>query len=695
MPRPHRPVRARRARGAHRPLPLIALGLLVGGAARADCAVDQLDAKINRRGDARREQVWIYAEAEPLPCRALRLPVDPGASLRRAKVRVRRGDRRDSRLGAERLRWADDGAGGLELQVHVPELAPGEVLQLDLRWRLDPGAGISWRPGAYGPASRPRLRIPSHLQRENNVEDDILSPERGEVGAVRWLRPSGARPMRPIQAPATVRLDLRPSGPGTAAEPPAGWATRGLRVALGPDEGGFFPWPAGVGATVCAAEGGAVAQAEPMGCRIFAEDSGVGVISAELPLAPSWDHGAQAWPGSPVQAATLALSIGGQPLDCAPGQPCAASLQTPGGSLALELRVEADPQRPEAGPLRGWLWSVGGAPVLDGPARLSELSARSALLASVPEPGLPLSLKHLDAESQPLPELCAAVNAWLGASVQVAAVPGQRPTAPRPLLRVRKEGVATDWELSLLLARHLRQLRVPATPLLLRPGPPADPASPFGWTASVVEVEGAAGPFFIAPSCRSCGEGELPAALWGAEVLGPTPRRLPPPPPGALAWTLAPGDGAQRLELQLSGPPGQALRAALAALPKAGRAAWLDGQLPGGRLEDHAGLDQPGAPITLRWRLPGGALPLPSLPGLDGQAPPASARFSLLHPRSGCPESEGEGQGSPPCVLDWALPAGASEADRGAAEAAWRAAQAPPPPRAPAEGPTERIPLAE
>lgn len=676
----------------------LALAGLPPGVARAECAVDVLKAQLSRDLEARRERVWIYAEAEPLPCRSIRLPVDAGAELVRAKVRLRRGDRRDSRLGHERLRLSDDGGGGLELQIAVPELQPGEVLALDLRWRLAPREGLSWRPGVYGPAARPTLRISRGARRSTLLEapppDAILAPERAAAGAVSWLIPSRWGPPRaPVHAGVAVHLDLRPAGPGGPTEPPSGRERRAIQVPMAAGEGAFFPWPAGSTDRSCTATGGAAAHSEPMGCRLTAESDGLGAVSIEQPLSVTWDFTAAAWPGSPVTAASLTVSIDGAPLACAPGQPCLATAlglaADRGGPLPVELRLEADPQRPADAALRGWLWAVGGVPALNGPARLSELSARAALLASVPEPGLPLSLKHLSADTQPLPELCAAVTDWLEAQVQVAPLPGQRPATPRPLLRVRQEGVATDWELSLLLARHLRQLRVNATPLLLRPGPEADPASPFGWTAGVVEVDWPEGVLLIAPGCGSCGPGELPAALWGAEVLGPTPRRLPPAPPGHLAWTLQPSAPTRAVELTLSGPPAQALRAALAAVPKPDRAAWLDGQLPGGRLEDHAGLDQPGAPITLRWHIPGGPLPLPALPSLEGRAPAASAHFSLINARMGCPASEGEEAGPPPCVREWALPAEATDADRRAVEAEWRAAQAPPPAEA---GPFERLP---
>jgi hypothetical protein len=464
-------------------------------------------------------------------------------------------------------------------------------------------------------------------------------------------------------------------------------------------EGAFFPWPAGSTDRSCTATGGAAAHSEPMGCRLTAESDGLGAVSVEQPLSVTWDFSAAAWPGSPVAAASLTVSIDGAPIACAPGQPCLGTATGAAadrdGPLPVELRLEADPQRPAGAALRGWLWAVGGVPALNGPARLSELSARAALLASVPEPGLPLSLKHLSADTQPLPELCAAVADWLEAQVQVAPLPGQRPATPRPLLRVRQEGVATDWELSLLLARHLRQLRVNATPLLLRPGPEADPASPFGWTAGVVEVDGPEGVLLIAPGCGSCGPGELPVALWGAEVLGPTPRRLPPAPPGRLDWTLRPGAAASALELSIAGPPAQTVRAALAAVPKAERGAWLDAQLPGARLEDHAGIDKPGAPITLRWRLPAEAAPLPRLPALAGPDGPGAAEapagswptgYRLEDARSGCPADGPPSRAADRCPRAWDLAAGATAAERAATAEAWRAAQAPPAPPPPADG---------
>ena len=49
-----------------------------------------------------------------------------------------------------------------------------------------------------------------------------------------------------------------------------------------------------------------------------------------------------------------------------------------------------------------------GPPVRDRPEHWQHILARASLLASVPEPGLPLELKHLDTDDTPAAALAAA-----------------------------------------------------------------------------------------------------------------------------------------------------------------------------------------------------------------------------------------------------------------------------------------------
>jgi hypothetical protein len=172
--------------------PALALAaLLVAPAARAACEVDVYDVRLSADLREKRERVWIYVSAAPdgagrvVPCRQLRLPVDPGADLRALDLRLRRGDRRGARLGRDRARVVGAADGGAELVIDVPELEVGEVLDLRLRWQLEPALGLRWDPAAFGPTDQAQLRLPARAP----LPPGAPRPPRGPISAGPRRRP--------------------------------------------------------------------------------------------------------------------------------------------------------------------------------------------------------------------------------------------------------------------------------------------------------------------------------------------------------------------------------------------------------------------------------------------------------------------------------------------------------------------------
>jgi hypothetical protein len=597
--------------------PALALAVLLAApAAQAACEVDVYDVRLSADLREKRERVWIYVSAAPdgagrvVPCRQLRLPVDPGAELLQLDLRLRRGDRRGARLDRARARVLGAADGGAELVMDVPELEVGEVLDLRLRWRVDPALGLSWDPAAFGPTDQARLRLPARAPLPPGAPRPPRGPISAGAPAPTQLAPRAVPVVRePPGAAAPLRVDLRPSAAPGAGSPPAGTQRWSLLLTLGPGEGAFLPWPAGATGRACKATAGATALLEPLGCRVAGGEGGQVEIGAELPLSVTLDHCAAGWPGSRVPVGGLELSAWSQPL-----RPTDSGWgSAPGAGLDLRVGREAGP----AGACRAWLRAVDGQVVVDQADDLVQILARASLMASVPEPGLPLELKHLDAQQTPPAVLADAVIDWQRGELRVAPTPDQRTFAPRPLIDVRREGVASPWEAALLLTRRLRQLKLPAEPVLLRTGPPVDPSVPFGWDAALVELPTADGLLRYDPACRSCAPQELHPRLWGAAVLG-QPGGAPglALPAGRAGWALE-GSGRERiLVAELAGPPALLLRERLAALPPAARQTALEAAVGGLKLREHAGLEKPGAPVRLVFAAPAGRGPVP-LPQLD------------------------------------------------------------------------------
>jgi hypothetical protein len=249
--------------------------------------------------------------------------------------------------------------------------------------------------------------------------------------------------------------------------------------------------------------------------------------------------------------------------------------------------------------------AVGERQALTDRAALLDEVAHAAVDASMPEPALPVSLKN----RQDGQDLVAEVTKLVRRQTVTATQPGQGALVPRGLMKVRRSGWATPWEKALLLTRYLRQLKVEAEPLPIRPATRGllDPASPVGFTEAVVRIPSEGGDVYIDPSCGMCAVGEIRPELWGGAVLhaeleilppGPTPRRQ-------RTATLRPGpDGVvgEISELR-EGPLAVATRQAMLSLPQAARRDALEAGsgLSGATLAERTGLAERGGSLTLSW----------------------------------------------------------------------------------------------
>src|SRR6185436_12724463 len=120
--------------------------------------------------------------------------------------------------------------------------------------------------------------------------------------------------------------------------------------------------------------------------------------------------------------------------------------------------------------------------------------------------------------------------------VRPGVLPGTNAVEPRKLVRVRRSGWASPWEMAVLLARYLRQTHVDAVPMMARSPRhgPADPLNPWSYgDGAVVRVREGERELWIDPSCLQCAVGEVDPDLWGASLLDESRTLLPAAPPSS------------------------------------------------------------------------------------------------------------------------------------------------------------------
>jgi len=441
---------------------------------------------------------------------------------------------------------------------------------------------------------------------------------------------------------AKLKVVLKPEADVPAGEPPLGQTAVTWSLPIGPSGAHAVPWPADSTERSCQILGSADALIVPTdhGCAITEAKAGTTLVAQwtipRVMLAGELGPQSRGLSSTPLQydafsptlsridshpTTTWAASVASSPSTSAwaptgrvdvevvgnglslrgdvrdRGRPTASSGE---GSLKLSLPASSGGGDSAVPPHLGWwVTAVHGQPMLSDRDAMVDVVARTALAASLPEPGLPARLRLRSGESESVPELRRLVRS----QVRTGQLPHQRSLQPRRLLHVRKSSYATEWEQALITARYLRQLRLDAVPMPVRVQGHSkhDPALPGGFDHAVVrlrlpEVDGDT---WLDPACPVCDLGELRPELWGGQVLDTTLMTLPEAPGGQLIEAVQTAeDGAETVTFTFSGDAALSLRRWLLRWPTTERGAAL-AELLDGEVTDHKGLGQPGADVVV------------------------------------------------------------------------------------------------
>lgn len=570
------------------------LGVLPPALAASACPAETLDTRIDRR---RRQDRSIYVADAPFACTVLPIRALPGLTLEAVTARVVRTEQRALVFGEERLTPT---ATGWDL--HLPEMGPGDVADVRVEWARtaeptvwQPPSGADttltvrgraslwlaaasaeswWTDRAPSPEAAAPQRLPDHrvlVVGRPGIEAAVTGP---------------ARPRVDEAPPVHHSVSLVPaSGTWLPHEPPPGvtvratwWSTESVPAWAPPPQ---------AAAHGCAAGSDALAQLSA-------------AVGHPLPAAGPQARSGCAWVEPRLQVAgEIALD---QASLVVSGLPAADGFATEG----LVVEAEGDRLRiaPGTGAFSWALSALAGRPVLPDRQAALSLVAYASLRASLPEPGLPLAYKNRRED----PELAADVLALVRARARTDSLPTRGPLHPRRLVEIKRAAWATPWEQALLLSRLLRQAKLAATPVPVRPAAAGalPDRIPVGYTDAVVFLAQDHAPAqgggwgsgrFLAPTCPVCAVGELPPALWGGQVLTEGQSQLPVPRAVAITASAR----GERLVLELDPPAALALRLALLAYPADERGRALPGLVgaPERSLVEQTGLETHGAPATL------------------------------------------------------------------------------------------------
>jgi len=164
-----------------------------------------------------------------------------------------------------------------------------------------------------------------------------------------------------------------------------------------------------------------------------------------------------------------------------------------------------------------WLFELHGQPVLPGRDELVWALDRRFGDASLPEPGLPASLRGRSVDWDTVGDALADLRT----RVTIAPLPLD-PLRPARLVRARSNRIMTPLEAVLTLRAQLRQEQVEAHWLLVRPANTGvgGSVSPAGYTDALLAVTLDGETRWVDPGCRSCATFELRPELEGASYLG-------------------------------------------------------------------------------------------------------------------------------------------------------------------------------
>ena len=585
------------------------LTLLIASMAQADegaCRIVHHDTEVRWTRKARRTDRRLFSATTDHACTALPVLDLPSSSLQEVRARVVRPEAATLVFGPERLVPSAEG-----WHVVLPEAGRGDVVELVVKRRLE-GETTSWEPRGAAAASL-RVRGDASLWSAGS-STTLWWSGRAEAPArtkVVTEAPSGVVLVSSSAAP-----DRRgPVRPGTQPRPPSGTA-----VQLVPEPGGFLPGEPPAGRTIHASFWNTASTEGWHPGPTSIQDACATGPDALAQLSSTLSHSVRAPSGATVQAACAwvedRLVVAGE------HRPAGAVWRVEGPGL--KVWVEPSPvdgasspttlrreEETEAGVHEGGrgterlLWvlpTLDGAPVLPDRATALSRVAYAALQASLPEPALPLAYKNRVPDAAFVESLLRRVQR----DVRTDSVPGRGPLRPRRLVQLKRTGWGTPWETALLLSRLLRQARLPATPIPVRPiaSGPVPPSVPVGYSDAVVFVadedasdSGWGAGYFLSPTCRVCAPGELPLELWGSQVLTTEHQQLPPAPVSAVRIE----EVGTQLRVWLSPPAALGVRAGLLKVSPTERGEALPALLglDGLTLVSQTGLETPGAAVTL------------------------------------------------------------------------------------------------
>ncbi len=554
-----------------------------------------------------RTDTQLFKATADHACTSLSVLGLPFSRLQGVRARVVRPDGPALVFGKERLVPAAEG-----WRLALPEAGKGDVVELVVQRHIE-GETTLWDPAEASTASLV-------------VRGKAALWSAGASTALWWSgraeQPAQTRVL--TEGPSGVvlvstALPPPPQGPARRKEVPK--APSGTSLVLVPFPGSFLPGEPPAGRTVHASfwnhapPSGWHAGPGSVGAACAVGPQATGELSATLSLpvvAPSslpvqaacaWVEDRLAVAGE-LETGEAAWRIEGPGLQVwsepAPeqGEPGPSSLRRVGAFDSTVYEGDASTKR-----LVWVLSALEGAPVLPDRETAMARVAYAALKASLPEPGLPLSYKN----RRPDLAFVASLVRRVQRQVRTDALPGRGPLRPRRLVRLQRSGWSTPWESALLLSRLLRQARLAATPIPVRPrsSGPVPPEVPVGYTQAVIFVEDAEqgkqtawGPgYFLSPTCRVCAPGELPPGLWGSQVLTPGQQNLPLGPEPEIRVEQQ----GTALSLSLSPPAALALRIRLLGVSPSERAAALPELLglPALALQSQEGLQSPGSEVAL------------------------------------------------------------------------------------------------
>jgi len=571
------------------------------------------------------EEVLLYVDEGAVDCQPLALPASPGFVLEGVRVRVRHADDTGPRFGMERVHWPPAGTGGPSRpEVHLPELRHGDLVTVRTRWS-GPAASYAWLPGAWGSAKRAGLKVRGDLaatgaEGPGGVLVDTSLTEVAGQPVEAPVDPVPQRVQRHEETHTFVVGDLRrPLQDARAGQVEIGvvrhetWGPRDAPLEL------FTPIPAhGRPASLIATLDGEPLEVSPVtgGWWVVLP---VSTSAGELVRTWEWVRPGLTTHGTFASAEALPveqrkLVVQGEAASFTAGATGEVQVeQTAAGWVFLAQDTAPRSSDDLPGGEGGWnLSQVGDRPVTPSRDALLDEVAFYAILASMPEPGVPLRLKNRTRDDAVMTD----VLDLLRRRVQPGELPAISPLRPRKLLKVRRSGWGTSWELALYASRLLRQLKADAVPIPLRPASlgPLGHATPEAFPEAIVRLDVEGEVRWVDPGCRQCALGEVRPELFGGLLLDEESTRVPWFEAGQVEVALDASTGARTARLR--GWPALELRQGLLAVPVPERAAAVAAAVGGTALISQEGIASRGEPIEVvaAASLPDLLTPLTPLP---------------------------------------------------------------------------------